>query len=56
MVKPIGNQVANISRNDKVSRTVKQKYQAKSDGPGYVAPAKPDENAKKPAKYKTRKK
>jgi hypothetical protein len=54
MTKPIGNQVANLKSNDKVSFKVKQKFLGKSDGPGFVAPEKQGERQK--PKFKTRKK
>jgi hypothetical protein len=54
MPKPIGNQVANLRNNDKVSHNVKKKFLSKSDGPGYVAPEKEGERQK--PKFKTRKK
>ncbi len=55
MTKPIGNQVANLRTNDKISHTVKKKFLSKSDGPGYVAPEKAAEPAKTKPKFKTRK-
>lgn len=56
MVKPIGNQVANISQNDKVSRAVRMKYQAKSEGPQAADAAKAEQGERKKPKFKTRKK
>jgi hypothetical protein len=52
MVKPIGNLVANLNPNDKVSFKVRSKFESKPAVKGEEA-AKAE---KKPAKYKTRKK